>query len=70
MFFYGIPPVSEIMPEKIATRTILYVGTKDKVKFLSEKQLQGASKLKYSGNKLVEIYELSGLEHGFMNPAS
>lgn len=70
MLFYGLPPPEEIKPEKISARTIVYVGSKDKVKFLSNKQAQAACKLKYSENQLVEIYELQGIGHGFMNPAS
>ena len=37
MFFYGFPPTDEIKPERIKCRTFVYVGSKDKTKFLSDK---------------------------------
>lgn len=49
---------------------MVYVGKNDKLSFLSDKQALKACKRKYEDNKLVEIYELSGLDHGFMNPTS
>ena len=70
MFFYGLPPVGEIRPERIKSRTIIYCGEKDHVKHLSNKQMVSAAKLKYGENKFVEFYDLPGLDHGFMNPAS
>lgn len=53
MFFYGLPPVAEVRPERIESRTIIYCGEKDHVKHLSDRQMVSAAKLKYSENKLV-----------------
>jgi dienelactone hydrolase len=39
MFFYGLPPIGDIKPSSIRSRTIIYMGSKDRVKHLSDKQM-------------------------------
>jgi dienelactone hydrolase len=46
------------------------MGSKDKIKYLSDSSIAEKAKKIYSSNKKVEIVQLSGARHGFMNPAS
>lgn len=38
MFFYGVPPFLSLQPERIKTRTIIYIGGNDKVKHISDRE--------------------------------
>lgn len=55
MFFYGFPPLDSINADKIKSKTVLYVGTSDKVQHLSDSGTQKIAKKMYASNQLVEI---------------
>lgn len=70
MFFYGFPPLESIKAHKIKSKTVMYVGTSDKVQHLSDSVALKAAKKVYSYNPMIQIIQVKGESHGFMNPAS
>lgn len=55
MLFYGFPPLHSIDADKIKSKTILYVGSNDKVQHLSDSGTLKIAKKMYASNQLVEI---------------
>lgn len=37
IFFYGFPQLDQVQADKITCKTIVYVGSRDKIKYLSDK---------------------------------
>jgi dienelactone hydrolase len=37
IFFYGFPHLDQVEPDKIQGKTIVYVGGRDKIKYLSDR---------------------------------
>lgn len=70
MLFYGFPPLAAVVPEKVQAKSVIYCGTLDNVKHLSDPKTAKSAKQAYSGNKNIEIIELEDAHHGFMNPNS
>jgi dienelactone hydrolase len=69
IFFYGFPPPKSIQAKAITCQTLIFVGKKDKVKYLSDSKTVELAKAAYEDNNLVEIIQIDG-DHGFMNPSS
>ena len=40
--FYGLPDLKYLEPKKIKTRTVLFHGTEDKIKYLSDPKMYEA----------------------------
>ncbi len=55
MFFYGFAPPESIIANKIKIKTIVYVGTSDKVQHLSDSGTLKIAKKMYASNPLIEI---------------
>ena len=67
--FYGFPPLETVRPSNISALTTVYVGSEDKIKYISNKVFYKKAEGVYTKNKKIIFKELEKGKHGFINPA-
>ena len=69
-FFYGLPPLETVRPQKITASVTIFLGSDDKVKYLADRTVARRVGSLYHKNKKIDIMDLEGGKHGFVNAAS
>ena len=67
-FFYGLPPLEVARPLKIKATVMIFLGSEDKVKHLSDRTIARKVGSVYHKNPNISIMDLEG-RHGFANAA-
>ena len=53
--FYGLPPLEGVQAQLIRAETKIVVGSKDKVKYLSERAMLKSAKQLYESNPKIGV---------------